>query len=192
MKQPSISEGIVVALIASFLGSVAYLSLASIFSNSFTVRLLISGFTLFYILYLLSRTKEKIGRFSIIVIWAMVSSVMWLMWPAITLFIVVNLGMVWLVRSLYFYSSLFSSLADLLLNLLSIATAVWAFSYSGSLFLTIWCFFLIQALFVLIPKKISKKQSLEDQSKSDQRNNHNNFQQAYREAEAAVRKLSTH
>lgn len=188
MKQPTVSEGIIVALIASFLGSVAYLTLAAIFSGSFTVRLLISGFTLFYILYLLSRTDEKIGRFSTVVIWAVLSTAAWLIWPSITLFIVLNLGMVWLVRSLYFYSSLLSSLADLLLNFLSLATAIWAFSYSGSLFLTIWCFFLIQALFVFIPKSIARKQTIKQKAPSDGRD----FQQAYREAEAAVRKLSTH
>lgn len=188
MKQPTLKEGIAIALIASFMGSVGYLTLSTFFSDSFVVRFLISSFSFFYILYLLSRTKERIGRFTTVVIWAVVSLAAWLIWPTITLFVLLHLSLVWLIRSLYFYSSLLSASADLLLNVLSIATAIWAFSHTGSLFLGIWCFFLIQALFVLIPHRMNRNKARTTTHKA---NHTESFGQAYSDAEAAVHKLST-
>ncbi len=190
MKTKSVTffEGVIVALISSFIGSVGYFVLSSMFSDSFIIRLLISGFSLGYILYLLSRSKERIGRLTVIVSWSVIAMATWFFWPSITLFVLIHLITIWLVRSMYFYSSLFASLADLGLNGLSVATAFWAASYTGSLFLTIWCFFLTQALFVAIPTSI--KQSTSNRSTLD--TSDVDFQRAYREAEAAVRKLSTH
>lgn len=186
MKSSTLFEGIIVALISSFVGSVLYFSLSSIFSDSFLIRLLISGLSFGYILYLLSRSKERIGRITVIAVWSVSVMSLWFIWPPITLFILMHLVAIWLVRSLYFYSSLFSSLADLALNGFSVAAAFWAASHTGSLFLTIWCFFLTQALFVLIPTSISKEQN----KTATPFQNEDQFQHAYRAAEAAVRKLS--
>jgi hypothetical protein len=186
MKSSTLFEGIIVALISSFVGSVIYFALSSVFSDSFLIRLLISGLSFSYILYLLSRSKEHIGRVTVASIWSLGIISLWFIWPPITLFVLMHIVAIWLVRSLYFYSSLLSSLADLALNGFSVAAAFWAASHTGSLFLTIWCFFLTQALFVLIPTRIRKKASTTATSLQ----NEDKFQHAYRAAEAAVRKLS--
>jgi hypothetical protein len=187
MKSSTLFEGIVVALIGSFIGSIIYYALSSLFSDSFLIRLLISGLSFGYILYLLNRSKERIGRITVIAVWSVSVISLWFIWPPITLFILMHVIAIWLVRSLYFYSNLFSSLADLALNGLSIAIAFWAAGHTGSLFLTIWCFFLTQALFVLLPTSIKK--STPDSAMSFK--NEDEFQKSYRAAEAAVRKLST-
>ncbi|MFW5450616.1 MAG: hypothetical protein ACKE9I_03360, partial [Methylophagaceae bacterium] len=80
-----------------------------------------------------------------------------------------------------------SSLTDLALNGFSVAFAFLVASHTNSLFLTLWCFFLSQALFVIIPKNI-KKSAL---NKSTSFDNDDNFQHSYRAAETAVRQLST-
>jgi len=80
-------------------------------------------------------------------------------------------------------------MADFMLHGFALGASAWAFFHTGSLFLSLWCFFLAQALFVLIPARIGKKQAATSINDS---NNDVNFQRAYREAEAAVRKLSTH
>ncbi len=190
MKQPTLKEGIVIALLASFIGSIGYLTLSSLFSDSFVVRFLISSFSFLYLLYLLSRSKERMGRFTTVVIWAIVSLIVWISWPAITLFVLINLSLIWLVRSLYFYSSVLSSLADLLLNAFSMATAVWAFSHTSSLFLAIWCFSLVQALFVLIPHRVAQNPSSKKPSSPPSSSHTAEFQQAYHDAKVAVQKLS--
>lgn len=186
MKTVTLFEGVLVALICSFISSVAYVALSSIFSDSFLIRLLITGLSFAYILYLLSRSKERVGRFTFALVWTLIVTALWLFWPPFTVFLLTHLVMVWLLRSLYFYSSLFSSLADLALNGFSVATAFWAASHTGSLFLTIWCFFLTQALFVFIPGNLKHPIS----NRSSTLNNEADFQNAYRTAEAAIRKLS--
>jgi len=185
MKSSTLFEGIVVALIGSFVGSVVYFALSSLFSDSLLIRLLISVLNFAYIIYLLKRSRDRIGRITVIAAWSVMTISLWVLWPSITLFILLHLIAVWLIRSLYFYSSIFSSLADLALNGLSIAIAFWAASHTGSLFLTIWCFFLTQSLFVLIPSNIR-----ENTKPTSSLNNEDKFQYSYRAAEAAVRKLS--
>jgi hypothetical protein len=54
-------------------------------------------------------------------------------------------------------------------------------------FLGIWCFFLVQALFVAIPKRINRKPGAVPAGHESA----DRFQHAYRAAETAVRKLSS-
>jgi len=187
MKNATLFEGIIVALIASFVGSVVYFALSSLFADSILIRLLISAITFAYLLYLLSRSKERIGRMTIITLYFVIVIAMWFFWPPISLFILAHLIAIWLVRSIYFYSSLLSSLADLALNSFSVAIAFWVVSHTGSLFLMLWCFFLTQALFVLIPSSIQPENS----SDSANIDNDADFQRAYKVAQAAVHKLSS-
>jgi len=187
MKTATFVEGIFVALVSSFIGSVTYFSLSLLFADSVVIRLIISGLSLAYILYLLTRSNERIGRITVIVLWSIITMTTWFFWPPVIVFIVIHLGSIWLVRSLYFYSSLFSSLADLSLNILSIAIALWTASHTGSLFLTLWCFFLTQALFVMIPTSIKPSTN----NNSSNLNSEDDFQRAYRVAQSAVRKLAT-
>ena len=195
-KSLTFMEGVIIALIASFVGSIGYFTLSTLFSEGFAIRLLVSGLSLAYIFYLLSRSKERVGRLSTVLLWSIITVALWLSASSIMLFVLSNIFMTWLIRSLYFYSSLLSSAVDLFLNGFSLAAGVWAFVHTDSIFLGIWCLFLIQALFVFIPARFDSKRSLNtsgignDSNEND--NNAANFQQAYRDAEAAVRKLSIH
>ncbi|OUR64308.1 hypothetical protein A9Q79_07675 [Methylophaga sp. 42_25_T18] len=186
MKTTTFFDGVVVALVCSFVGSAAYYILSSLFADNLVIRLLISGLSLAYVFYLLNRSNEKTGRITVMAAWSVITITTWVLWPPAPLFILINLGAIWLIRSLYFYSSLFSSLADLALTAISIAVAFWVASHTGSLFLSLWCFFLTQALFVLIPSSMKSTQ------KNTATNKDADFQHAYQVAEAAVQKLSTH
>jgi hypothetical protein len=114
------------------------------------------------------------------------AAVIWLTGLNLPFYLMAHLGLVWLIRSLYFYSSLISALVDFGLVLFGIASAVWAVLQTGSLSLGVWCFFLVQALFVAIPNtwKGSSKQSAVMSSTEE------SFQCAYRTAQAALTKLS--
>ena len=90
-------------------------------------------------------------------------------------------------RSLYFYSSVLPALTDLMLSGLGLAAAVWAAGQTGSVFLSLWCFFLVQALFVVIPTRIRRRHS----ESSLGPDGLDRFQRAHRSAEAAVRRLSS-
>jgi len=186
MKTATFFEGVLIALIVSFMSSVLLFTLSSFVPSNILIRGLISGISIAYILYLLSRSNERIGRIIVMTVLLISIITLWFVWPAITFFILGHMTIIWLVRSLYFYSSLVSSLTDLALTFSSLLIAFAVASHTDSLFLTLWCFFLIQALFVLIPKSIPKPNS----SSSISLNNEDEFQHSFRAAQAAVQQLS--
>ena len=118
-------------------------------------------------------------------LWLVLAVAIWLMEVTPVLYVLVHVGAIWLIRSLYFYSSIVPALMDLGLNGLSAATAFWAISHTGSSFLAIWCFFLVQALFVAIPPALTPGGKREPGKHLDT----DNFERARRRAEAAVRQL---
>ena len=187
MKQPSFFEGVLVALIASLGGSILFSALSPMFAGAMLLRLLITGLGLGYVFYLLGRGRTHTGRVSILAGWVLMAAATWFLAPPLPLYLLVHLLAIWLVRSLYFYSSLLCALADLGLNGLSLGAAVWALSHSHSLLLSIWCFFLMQALFVAIPARLNAKTGAGDPDQTGE----DRFEQAHRSARAAVRKLSS-
>ncbi len=187
MSQPTFLEGVAVALAASLAGSALHTALDAVFPGIPTVRLLVAGIGLAYVIYLLSRSPERVGRVTAAAAWLLVAGVLWFTQPPLLLYVCLHLGAIWLIRSLYFYSSALSALADLGLNGLGLAAGISAITRTGSVFLGIWCFFLVQALFVIIPKSIRRRPGTARTGHERE----DRFQHAYRAAETAVRKLST-
>lgn len=188
MKRITFWNGIVIALFAGVMGSIGFFALTLLLSEDFAIRLLISGLAFAYILYLLSHSPERTGRITVMLIWFVLLATLWLFYPPLTLFLTLHVLVIWLIRSLYFYTRLFSFLADLGLNVLSIFCACWALHHTDSVFLTFWCFFLVQALFALIPTGIRQPNI----SKTTATHSETDFKRAYQTAEAAVSKLSTY
>ena len=187
MKAPTFPEGVGVAIAASLAGGMLYTAMGVAFPGIPVLRLLIAGIGLAYAVYLLSRSPERVGRITAAAAWVLIAGALWFTQPPLLLYVFVHLGILWIIRSLYFYSSALSALADMGLNGLSLAAAIWAVTRTGSVFLGIWCFFLVQALFVFIPKSINRTPAAEQAGhERDDR-----FQHAYHSAEAAVRKLSS-
>jgi hypothetical protein len=187
MKAPTFLEGVTVALVLTLAGSVLYTALNAVFPGIPAARLLIAGLGLAYLVYLLSRSPERIGRITAAAGWLLVAGVLWFAHPPLLLYVCVHLGVLWLIRSLYFYSSALSALADMGLNSLALAAAVTAITRTGSVWLAIWCFFLVQALFVVIPKSLTRRPTAARAVHAEE----DRFQQAYRAAERAVRHLSS-
>ncbi|MEJ2692955.1 MAG: hypothetical protein P8166_07825 [Candidatus Thiodiazotropha sp.] len=187
MKRPNFMEGIGVALAASIGGGLLFGMLTTVFAGGFVLRLLIAGMGLLYVLYLLQRSGEKVGRITAPAVWLLIASALGLLGLSLPFYLMAHLGIVWLIRSLYFYSSLFSALADLGLVLFGVAAAAWALVETGNLFLSFWSFFLVQALFALIPNSWKRSgKPVESAAGAEDR-----FLLAHRAAEAALTKLST-
>jgi hypothetical protein len=68
-----------------------------------------------------------------------------------------------------------------------VSASVWAITRSGSVFLATWCFFLVQSLFVTIPTSVRRSPD----AATDTPLGNDNFEQARRRADAAVRQLIT-
>lgn len=187
MKRPTFLEGVGVALAASLTGSILFSALSPAIPELSLLKLLIAGIGLAYTLYLFRRSRERLGRVVTATAWLICAMLIWLLNPPLILYLLLHIGLIWLIRSLYFYSSLVSALADLGLSGLGLAAAIWAAVHTGSLLLSIWCFFLLQALFSAIPSDLKRGSgvAVKTQETADP------FQQAEQAAEAALRRLTS-
>lgn len=186
MKNMSFLHGALFALAASVLGSVLHTALAPLFGNDWTLRLLIALLGLAYTLFLLQRSGQRVGRLVTVSTWLLMATGLWLTQPPIALYLLAHLAALWLIRSLYFHAGALSALADMALHGIALASGFWAASHTHSLFLSLWCFFLVQALFVALPTRLGSR-ARQTQNVTDAP-----FARAHRAAEGAVRKLTTH
>lgn len=178
----SLTGGIVAAFILSLCGA-ALLAVLGPFLGVGTVArgvVALAGFA--YVLYLVGRSGERVGRITTVVCWLAGAALAWFASLPFMSFVLVHVGLVWLTRSLYYYSGLMPALIDFGLSLLGTAFAVWSAQRTGSFGLALWCFFLAQAFHVLIPETVRPGRERVEAEDA--------FRRAHRAAEAAVRRLS--
>lgn len=187
MKRPSFFHGVVVAAILGFFASAIVATLTPFIGLDSVVRLIIPTLVLAYLLYLFNCSSERVGRVTTLTFWTAMAAVTWWVAPPLPLYLMIHVGAVWLVRSLYFHSGVMPALMDLGLSALSVSAGVWAISRSGSVFLATWCFFLVQALFVAIPPAVKRHAMPQQNTPAD----NGNFERARRQADAALRQLFT-
>lgn len=187
MKRPTFFNGVVVAAVLGFFASALIATLTPFVGLGTVVRLVIPALALTYLLYLFSRSPERLGRVTTLALWTVLAVGSWWIGPPLLLYFLIHVAAVWLVRSLYFYSGVLPALMDLGLNGLSISAAVWALTRSGSVFLATWCFFLVQALFVAIPPVLRRKTA----ALPDALVVNDDFEKARKRADEALRQLIT-
>ncbi len=187
MNRPSFFHGVIVAAVLGFFASAIVATLLPFVGLGAILRLVIPLLGLAYLLYLLNRSTERLGRVTTLTFWIVMSAVAWWVAPPLPLYLMIHVGAIWLVRSLYFYSGVMPALMDLGLSALSVSAAVWAITRSDSVFLATWCFFLVQALFVAIPPVMQRKTKVLQSTPADVKN----FQRAKRQADAALHQLFT-
>jgi len=185
MKRPSFLHGVIVAAVLGFFASAIVATFTPFVGLNSVVRLVIPAMALAYLLYLFSRSEERLGRVTALTFWAVLAIITWWLAPPLPLYLLVHVGAIWLIRSLYFYSGVVPALLDLGISSLSITATVWAISRSGSVFLATWCFFLVQALFVAIPPALKKR------NVCTEINSNETFDHAKRNADRALRQLFT-
>jgi hypothetical protein len=120
-----------------------------------------------------------------VVAWILACVAIWFAHLPLTLYLAAHIGLLWLLRSLYFHTGVLQAGMDLGLHVLAFASAVWAAAQTNSVFLSVWCFFLVQALFVCIPgvrRESENQPSIIPESR---------FDRAHRDAQSAVRRLSS-
>jgi hypothetical protein len=184
MNGLSFVNGVLAALLASLLGSIAYFSLGFLFSSEWGMRLLISALAVAYCLYLLVGSTERSGRITLLLLYCGGLAAVWLFYLPLLGFAFWHVLAISVLRSLFFHNGVIAACADLALGMLGLAAAFWALLQSDSVFLSIWCFFLCQALFVYIPGRPCPHLPVNPDSAAE-------FNRAYQAAEEAVRKLSS-
>lgn len=184
MKKPTFIHGALVAAVLAFVASAVIATFTPFVGFRSVAYLVIPGLAFAYLLYLLRTSEERIGRITVLTLWSALAITTWWFSPPLAIYLLVHVGAIWLVRSLYFYSGVFPSLLDLGLSVTSISAFGWAIERTGSIFLGIWCFFLVQALFVVIPKSFTKSKATPERVVGNDR-----FDQAERQAKQALQKL---
>lgn len=158
MRGPSFLEGVLVALVAALGASVAQVLLTLALPRPAALGLIAAGLGLAYLLYLLGRSRERAGRIVAVIAWVPITGTALALAPDPWTQVLVQAGLIWLVRSLWHQASPLAALLDLGLILAGLAAALWAALHSGSLFLAVWCLFLVQALFSTIPERVAGRQ----------------------------------
>ncbi len=181
---PTLLRGVFVALILSLAGGATFAGLSHLTDPASALRLVIALLAGSYVFWLISRSNARIGRLTSIVGWIAATAALGFSSVALPLYLLVHVALIWLIRSLYFHSSVLPALLDLVLSAFGIAAAVWAAEQSNSVFLAAWCFFLAQSFFVVIPRT-RKDRSVEPPDEVEQP-----VQRAQRTAEAALRRIS--
>lgn len=174
-----------VALALSIIGAVAYHALATVSATSVALRLVIAGLGILYAVLLLRGMRAHAGRLVAIAGWLALDVALFAFDSPLLLWLLAQVFAIWLLRCWCCYASLFAALADAALGLFALAAALVAAAYSHSVFLALWSFWLVQALFVLIPDALRPHVHAAPADDEDR------FSQAQRTAEAALRRLAT-
>ena len=103
MKRPSFLHGVIVAAVLGFFASAVVATLTPFVGLGAVIRLVIPALGLAYLLYLFSRSRERIGRVTTLFLWSVLAAVTWWIEPPLALYLLIHVTAVWLVRSLYFY-----------------------------------------------------------------------------------------
>ncbi|HET8698058.1 MAG TPA: hypothetical protein VFO94_11255, partial [Gammaproteobacteria bacterium] len=156
-RRPSLGLGISAGFVLSMGGAAVLAALWPLVGYGVALRAVVALLGFAYVLYVLGRSGERVGRVTTVAAWALAAALAWASGIPFVAYVLVHVGLIWLVRSLYFYSGVLPALADLGLSVLGAAFAVWAAHRSGSALLAFWCFFLVQAFHVLLPAAIADR-----------------------------------
>ena len=184
-RSPSLGHGLGAAIVLSTCGAALLAALSPWLGSAAGLRTGISLLAFAYVLYVIGRSGERVGRITTIAFCCVIAGGAWFLGLPLAGYVLVHVGLVWLVRSLYHYSGLLPALLDLGVSVLGAAFAAWAAQRSGSAWLALWCFFLVQAFHVLIPATLARRAGAAAHAADDA------FAHAHRAAESAARRLSS-
>lgn len=182
MNLPAFWRGAGLALVLSAVGAVAFKVFAPLVGAGPGLKLLVLALGLVYLLTLLARHRARVGRLAGAAAWLVSAMLLWVLDPALWVWLLAQSSLVWLLRCLYAHDNLLAALLDAALNGFALAAALATALHTGSLFLCLWSFFLVQALYVLIPARGSAAAGPAADTA---------FDQAERAARAALRRLAT-
>jgi hypothetical protein len=180
--RPSFLGGAAIAAVLAVAAGATFAGLTVSLTQSLAVRIVVTLLAGSYALYLLCQSNERTGRIVTVAAWCVSATLIGAFVPTLTLFLIAHTCLIWLVRTLYFHESTITALFDLGLSALALASGIWALRNSHSLSLATWSFFLVQALFVMLPNAMPRTTRSDDGNQA--------FQRAQRSAEAALRRLA--
>lgn len=191
MAKTSLMQGMLIALILSVVSIPLMLGL-TVLGLGMANQVLMAILAGVYLAYMLAQSTSRVGRatLSVVSVAVLVGACFW--GASTWLVMLLAVGLIWLVRSLLNYASLVPVIMDGLLCVVSVGCAVGALIVTGNVFLTVWSFFLPQALCVFIPRRLKRsgRWCASMRAKAKQEANADKFARAHRAAEEAIRCLA--
>jgi hypothetical protein len=136
------------------------------------------------VLALLAHGPRHSGHVVAALAWLTLAGLLLIFNPPLTLWLLLPTGFIWLLRSLRRYDSLIPAGGDALLSGFALAAAIATAQHTHSLFLSLWSYFLVQALAAFIPVRNVATPAASGRTRDT------DFDSSYRNAETALRRLS--
>jgi hypothetical protein len=168
-------------LLASVAGMVVFHIVAPLLGSGAALRATVAALAAAGAIAMLLDRGHRAGRCVAFAAWLAVLAALFVFDPNLWLWAALPVFALWLMRSLFRYQRLWQAGADALIALFALATAWLTLRHSHSVFLALWCFFLVQALTSLVPQA----RPATPPPAGDR------YDQAQRNAEAALRRLAT-
>ena len=189
MQRPTLLEGVLVALVLSLLLGPSVLLLQSLVGSLLAWKAVVVLIASTYIGYLLAQSGRRTGRVTLglgalaVLLAALLLSVQ------MTTLLLVALTLIWGIRSFAYSRSLLAAALQGGVCLLGWGAARLVLAHSGHLALALWSFFLVQAAFVLIPTRLTRRPAV--QRDKAMAGLPDGFMPAYQAAEQALGRLRT-
>lgn len=184
MSGLSFTRGVVFALGFAFLSSMTFTVIGPGVPLRGLIWFLVPGLCLAYLLSIGRYRYRRAGWVSSLSLWCVFALLLWLLSPSLTDYLLFHVAALSSMRALFFHKNLLSVLMDFTLSLFALGASFWAASHTGSVFLSVWCFFLVQAAFVAIPGSRTATSACSGTASNPQQ-----FDLALRKAEEALRLL---
>lgn len=183
-SRPRFSHGVIAAAILACAAAAMVAVLTPFVGLAGVIRLAAPALGLAYLFYLMRATRARTGRVVTLTAWGLFSVLAWWFAPSLPFYLLLHAGAIWLVRSLYAYSSLVPAIIDLVLSTTAVLVFAWAFVRTGSVFLATWSFFLVHALWTYVPRRLQRGAAGASAAADSA-----GFDRARRQADAALRQL---
>lgn len=186
MSARGLLGGVAFAALLALAGTIGYAGLTTLVGPRVALGCLVAALGGAYVLHLLGRSEDRVGRIAVFAAWLAITLGVALFVPGLAAALITQTLAISLVRTLYHHGAVLAGLADLVLSAFALSAAVWAGAETGSVFLSTWSFFLVQALHIAIPARFSRvREGGESDGAVD------SFSRAARAADAAIRRIAT-
>lgn len=157
MKHPTLLAGVFVALVLSLLAVPLVALLHSLVGSLLAWKAVVVVMAYTYICYLLVQRGRTSGRVTLGLLACAVLLAGVALDLRLTSMLLLGVALIWGVRSFAYSRSLVSAVLQGGVCALGCGAALMVYGHSGSFALAIWSFFLVQAAFVLIPARLTRR-----------------------------------
>lgn len=189
MKHPTLLEGVFVALALSLLAAPIAAVLYSLVGSLLAWKAVVVVMAYTYICYLLVQRGRMSGRVTLGLLALAVLLAGVALDLRLTSMLLLCVALIWGIRSFAYSQSLVSAVLQGVVCVLGCGAALTVYRHSGSFALAIWSFFLVQAAFVLIPARLTRRPAADVSEGLG--GAPNDFGRAHHAAEQALDRLAT-